>query len=580
MIGRPASDDHTVAMGDSPFRPAPALAEHLLVGRYRVGRRLGAGGFGAVYEGYDERLRRPVAVKLIDGPAGSPQRARREATAGARLDHPAVVSVYDAGEVGNTRFLVSELVIGRTLAELEADDELSDRDVLRVGLALVVALLHAHARGVIHRDVKPQNVMVPDAALKDGDEWAPAAKLADFGVAWLAGDEGLTQTGDIVGTLAYMAPEQASGELIDERVDVYALALVLYEALAGCNPVRAGTPAATARRVGTVLPPLKESRPDLPEELLEAIDSCLAPDPDERGTLGDLQEAMASALNAVSDAGGRLLPLSSEVPRALLPAWVVRAAGALCSGALAAGATALGDSGFAGAGALLEPVPVGTAVAAMAVLYPRGGFLAASAVGLAALVISGQNGLAVLVVAAAVAPIVLLARDGRLWALLALAPMSAALSVALLFVSACGRSRRWQTRIAAGAAGAWWLLLTELILDAELLFEPVALTSAGPAIAPSAQTAQRAVGDLVTTGAFLLAVVWGVAALVLPWVLRGASGAAALLRAAAWSGALAVGTWLVATAASTPAGYPEWHELVIGGVVATIAAIWPRAQAG
>src|SRR5919199_3008884 len=104
-----------------------------------------------------------------------------------------------------------------------------------------------------------------------------AAKLTDFGVAHLAGDEPLTRTGDVVGTLAYMAPEQAAGRRVDERADLYSLALVLYEGLAGANPVRAGSPAATARRVGTVLPPLRRARPDLPGDLCAAVDRALRP---------------------------------------------------------------------------------------------------------------------------------------------------------------------------------------------------------------------------------------------------------------------------------------------------------------
>ena len=168
--------------------------------------------------------------------------------------------MFDAGEDDEARYLVSELVRGRTLDRLAADGELSDRDVLRVGLALADALEHAHGRGVIHRDVKPQNVIVPDRPRSARS----AAKLTDFGVAHLAGDAPLTRTGDVVGTLAYMAPEQADGHRVDERADLYSLALVLYEGLAGVNPVRAGSPAATARRLGTVLPPLQRKRKDLP----------------------------------------------------------------------------------------------------------------------------------------------------------------------------------------------------------------------------------------------------------------------------------------------------------------------------
>ncbi|MGH2946761.1 MAG: serine/threonine-protein kinase, partial [Solirubrobacteraceae bacterium] len=224
--------------------------ERVVLGRYRLVRRIGAGGFGTVFEARDERLGRPVAVKAIPPHGPAPERGPREALAAARLHHPAVVAVYDAGEDAAGRYLVSELVRGRTLAALEEAGALSDRDVLRVGLALASGLAHAHERGVIHRDVKPQNVIVPD---EPGDARA-AAKLTDFGVAHLAGDEPLTRTGDVVGTLAYMAPEQAAGERVDERADLYALALVLYEALAGTNPVRGSSPAVTARLVGTALP--------------------------------------------------------------------------------------------------------------------------------------------------------------------------------------------------------------------------------------------------------------------------------------------------------------------------------------
>ena len=229
-----------------------AAGPALVAGRYRLGHRLGSGGFGTVYAAHDERLDRPVALKLIaaDGPA--PERAQREALAAARLHHRGIVAVFDAGDAPEGRYLVSELVRGRTLDALEREGALSDRDVLRVGLVLADALEHAHERGVIHRDVKPQNVIVPD----DGE----GAKLTDFGIAHLAGDEPLTRTGDVVGTLAYMAPEQAAGERVDERADLYSLALVLYEALAGANPVRRPSPAATARLVGTVLPSLRSRR--------------------------------------------------------------------------------------------------------------------------------------------------------------------------------------------------------------------------------------------------------------------------------------------------------------------------------
>src|SRR5215218_9192778 len=144
----------------------------------------GSGGFGTVYAAVDQRLDRDVAVKVIPAGAPAPERATREAQAAARLDHPGIVALYDAGEDDAALYLVSELVRGRTLDRLAQAGELSDRDVLRVGLALAGALEHAHHRGVIHRDVKPQNVIVPDRPRSARS----AAKLTDFGVAHLAGD--------------------------------------------------------------------------------------------------------------------------------------------------------------------------------------------------------------------------------------------------------------------------------------------------------------------------------------------------------------------------------------------------------
>src|SRR3712207_5262539 len=234
-------------------------------------RRLGTGGVGAVHEGWDERLDRWVAVKVVPSDGADHERARREARAAARLDHPNVVALFDAGEEPGARYLVRELVDGATMAELQQDGLLGDRDVLRIGLAVADALEHAHERGVVHRDVKPQNVLVPaDGHRRRGG--APA-KLTDFGVAHLAGDEALTRTGDVLGTLAYMAPEQAAGARVDGRADLYALALLVYEGLAGTHPVKAGNAAATGRRLGTPLPSPAGHRPDLPEALCDAIDT-------------------------------------------------------------------------------------------------------------------------------------------------------------------------------------------------------------------------------------------------------------------------------------------------------------------
>ena len=240
------------------------VGSELVLGRYRLGPRLGAGGFGTVFAATDERLRRPVAVKVI--PAARPRRLDPRAARGAgrRPPRPSRGS-SPSSTPARTRARATSSPSWSTAARSTSSAPTAccrTATSLRIGLALCGALEHAHGRGVVHRDVKPQNVIIPDAPRSA----AGVAKLADFGVAHLAGDEPLTRTGDVVGTLAYMAPEQAAGRRVDERADLYSLALVLYEALAGANPVRAGSPAATARRVGTVLPPLKRSRKDLPPD--------------------------------------------------------------------------------------------------------------------------------------------------------------------------------------------------------------------------------------------------------------------------------------------------------------------------
>ena len=250
----------------------------MVLGRYRLDRRLGAGGFGVVWLAWDEKLEREVAVKAMPHERGSGERVEREARAAARLNHPGIVAVYELAFDDHEVYLVSELVRGRTLAELLHAGAVSDRDVARIGVLLCEALAHAHARGVVHRDVKPQNVMV----VAEPAAGAGFAKLADFGVAHVASGDPLTRTGDVIGTLAYMAPEQAEGSPVTPASDVYSLALTLYEAWTGGNPVRAGGMAATARRLGRPLPSLSGRRRDLPLELCDMVDAALAPDPAER----------------------------------------------------------------------------------------------------------------------------------------------------------------------------------------------------------------------------------------------------------------------------------------------------------
>jgi hypothetical protein len=538
-----------------PHGPPPVL------GRYRLGARLGSGGFGTVYAAVDQRLDRDVAVKVIPAGAPAPERATREAQAAARLDHPGIVALYDAGEDDEALYLVSELVRGRTLDRLAQAGELSDRDVLRVGLALADALEHAHHRGVIHRDVKPQNVIVPDRPRSARS----AAKLTDFGVAHLAGDAPLTRTGDVVGTLAYMAPEQADGQRVDERVDLYSLALVLYEGLSGVNPVRAGSPAATARKLGTVLPPLARKRKDLPEELCAALDRALSPRPEDRGTLDELADELAAALTDVSDEGGTILAHPLERPRtAQLPPVAGRIAAALAAAGLAAAAATL----------VPEPAVTPLAAAAAAVLavaaLPRIGWIAC-VTALAVLLAVDRPGAAVVVLCGA--PVVALIRgSGHAWSFPAAAPVLGLAGLAGAYPALAGRAARWWQRAGLGAAGLWWLLLAAPLLGETLYASP-------PAAAPRGWEGDAGLafdgvlGPPLTSGLIALAAVWALAALLLPWLVRGRYAGADLVAASAWAAGLGAGS----AALAEWSGAAEPRGLVAGAVGAGMLAwLLPR----
>ncbi len=297
----------------------------LVLNRFLIERRIGSGGFGTVYEAWDGRLERPVAVKAIES-TGS-QRVLREAQAAARLNHPGIVTLYEMGEEDGNALLVTELVDGSTLAQLSRAGELSDREVGEIGADLCEALDHAHCRSVVHRDIKPQNVLVTE----DGE---PRAKLMDFGVARLAGATALTAPGDVVGTLAYMAPEQAEGRDAGPEADVYSLALMLYECWSGENPNRRSTPAATARAIGARHRPLRRLRPDLPRELTDAVDGCLESRPGRRLSLEELGEAIEGSLDRLADQPPRRerslhLRLAAIAAAAVLGAWLAAGHGVL-----------------------------------------------------------------------------------------------------------------------------------------------------------------------------------------------------------------------------------------------------------
>ncbi len=261
--------------------------------RFRLLERIGSGGMGTVFRAFDERLQRDVAVKEV---TAEPGRVLREAQAAARLNHPAIVTLYELGEHNGRAILVSELVPGIDLSQAHAEGLLCDRDVAEITCDLCEALAHAHHRGVVHRDIKPENVIVSEVA-----GGGRRAKLMDFGIARIAGTPTLTAAGDVVGTLAYMSPEQAEGELAGPPTDVYSLALTAYECWSGLNPVAGRSPAETARRIGLGAPSLRSARPDLPEDLADTIDACLAPEPEMRPTPLELSECLEAELGWLDD---------------------------------------------------------------------------------------------------------------------------------------------------------------------------------------------------------------------------------------------------------------------------------------
>jgi eukaryotic-like serine/threonine-protein kinase len=566
------ADDRTEELAE-PTRDAPASAPPersggLVLDRYRLLRRLGAGGFGVVWLAHDERLDRVVAVKRIavhDAAAGT--RAQREAKAAARLAHPGIVALYESGRDEGAVYLVSELVRGRTLGELMDEGALSDRDVLRVGVALCDALAHAHGRGVVHRDVKPGNVMVPDRP-HDG---AGVAKLTDFGVARIAGDDVLTRTGDVVGTLAYMAPEQAEGREAAAEADLYALALVLYEALAGVNPVRGRGAASTARRVGARLPALGRLRRDLPLDLCAAIDRAVLPRPEQRGTLADLRDALAVALPGAGDATGTIAgsPLEglgeTAVPRARTRP-LARLAAGVAAGALTTAALAL-----LGPEAPLPPPAAGGAAALVVAVFPRAGWLALAAALVAWLAGAQRGGVAVVLVATALPTALLLRRGGALWSAPALAPVLGLAGLAGAWPALAGQVARPWHRLALGALGGWWLVLAEALAGDRLGLGPPRAAAGGAWQATATGGLDDVLAPAVAQGALLLAALWAIAALVLPLLVRGRVFAIDLVAATAWAAALGSATQVVA---------PGMRGLVAGAVAAGGLAVAARASRG
>ena len=320
------------------------------IGRFRLERELGRGGMASVYLGRDTELDRPVALKVLSEALAADdafrQRFEREARLAARLSHPNLVGVYDVGEDEGRPFIVLEYVKGENLAELLSRRGRLPPDEAR-GLALHAARAHAHVHeaGLVHRDVKPQNLILRG----DG-----TLKLADFGIARAAEATALTQAGTILGTAAYLAPEQALGEEVTAAADVYSLGAVLYELVTGQPPFEIETLAELAEKQRRMeIAPPGDLAPRVPPDLENVVMRCLARDPAYRPTAEEVV-AELSATKPLPRPKAQTKPRSMPSRRTLWLAF----AGAVVLAAILLAVTLIGQKGN-GAGARERVQPSG-----------------------------------------------------------------------------------------------------------------------------------------------------------------------------------------------------------------------------
>ena len=292
-----------------PIREALAP---LLSGTYTIERELGRGGMGVVYLAREIRLDRLVAIKVLPphlaGDATVRERFLREARTAAQLSHPNIVPIYRAEEVGGFAYFAMAFIEGENLAERVRDrGPLPAADVVRWLRESAWALAYAHARGVVHRDIKAANIML--------ERGSGRAVVTDFGIARDTNAASLTQAGEVVGTVHYMSPEQANGNPLDGRSDLYSLGVAGYQALSGRLPFEGDNPAAILLAVATrEAPSLASVAPQVPRPLVEVIDRCLRKQADDRYATGEaLAEALGQALErsrgtAIASSSDRVIP--------------------------------------------------------------------------------------------------------------------------------------------------------------------------------------------------------------------------------------------------------------------------------
>jgi eukaryotic-like serine/threonine-protein kinase len=328
-----ASIENTRKMTSETGGPglAPGLIGTVLSGRYRLDSKLGSGGMSTVYLARDETLERWIAVKILhreisDDP-DQIERFRREARSVAQLSHPNIVAVIDAGEDGGHPYIVFEYVAGRTLKErIERLGRLPLDEAVAYAIEIGRGLASAHGRKLVHRDVKPQNVLIDPEG---------RAKVTDFGIARSLESDGLTKTGRVLGTTDYVSPEQAMGTEVDARSDVYSLGILLYEMLTGKVPFEAETVVGVAmKHVNERMPDVQLERPEVSSALAAAIERATSKNPDSRyddmnAFLADLEGALEIEVARAGSSHGEATTVLKTVsgPRKLLTGRTVSVAG-------------------------------------------------------------------------------------------------------------------------------------------------------------------------------------------------------------------------------------------------------------
>jgi tRNA A-37 threonylcarbamoyl transferase component Bud32 len=525
-----------------------------ILDRFLIEETIGSGGFGTVYRAWDERLQRAVAVKVIDHDHGAP-RVTREAQAVARLTHRNIATLYELATDGERAYLVSELIDGETVRDLGRRGELSDRLVAELGADACAALAHAHRKGVVHRDVKPENILV--AA---GGE----AKLVDFGIARITGEKTLTASGDVVGTLAYMAPEQADGLRPGPAADVYSLALTLYECFCGEHPLLGEGPAATARAIGEPLTPLGDLRLDLPVALTETIDAALDPDPELRPLASELEAGLGVHTRELTDEPlPPVLRPREEAERSRFhrspPARILTALGV--GGLLLAALIATG----APAAVLLA----GPLVGVLTLARPRPAAGLGIGVATAWLLLgAGEAGTALLAIVLALPLLAPAIAPGGL-PLPGLAPLLGLAGLAPVYPALAGLTRGAAGRALLGGLGYLWLAAFEAVADRRLLLGQELAAPDGWQDSIRL-TVSEVVGPLLGWSVLGPAAAWALAAFALPYLIRGRAPVLDALGALIWAAGLISAHRLVAGPGGDPPGL--LFAALLAAVVAALVA--------